>query len=182
MPSILLENDALNKMLRAAMNGYEMPYKEERLGFLFGEKINNGRMEVTDAVVYHGGNRTRTMAEYDNDKFIARGKELSAELGQKWIGCFHSHVEMNDRPSHGISPEDKYEFRELATALPDYEIEMIVSIYAAGNYTKGLAPRSKSLLVNDNNDYRYLVKGYKCYDKGIYQIPVKKSDRKIAFK
>ncbi|MCX8014973.1 MAG: hypothetical protein N2748_03040, partial [candidate division WOR-3 bacterium] len=72
--------------------GYEAPYKQERMGFLFGT-ITNKTIKINKAVAYKGGIKKRAGIDYYEDSFEKRGKTLSRQLRKKWVGAYHSHVE-----------------------------------------------------------------------------------------
>ena len=136
--------------------GYESPYRQERMGFLFGI-TKNRNIKITKAVSYKGGVRKRSGIDFYADGFDKRGNTLSAQLRKKWLGTYHTHVEEDDDISIGLSDEDREAFIE--NSLP---IELVISIWATDNSNR-LKPGRKRLLATKrfgDTNYRYVFSGY----------------------
>lgn len=86
--------------------GYEILYKQEKIGFLFGEK-NNDTIVITKAVAYKGGIKTRSKIDFYADSFERRAIIIASKLRKTWIGSYHTHVEEDDDMFLGLSDEDK---------------------------------------------------------------------------
>jgi len=172
MLTIIPKNKPLETMERAADQGYDADYKEERMGFLLGHKRPRETFEILKAVPYRGGEKTRSKVKFYPIKFIHRGLQLSREQGLTWLGRFHTHNEIAGKPCHGLSPADKESFRLMAREIPSLRVELTVNVYAKeGPWTRP-QNRSKTLFVlSEDGKYRYLVKGYTF--PGFGQIPVK---------
>jgi hypothetical protein len=136
--------------------GYESPYKQERMGFLFGV-IKKRIIKLTKAVLYKGGVRKRTGIKFYPAAVSKRGDELAVKLRKLWVGTYHTHVEECDDIPIGLSDEDRQSFIE--NSLP---AELVISIWATDN-SSHLKPGRKRLLAikrfGDTN-YRYVISGY----------------------
>jgi hypothetical protein len=153
---IEITKNVIEHLCQQADLGYDSPYKQERMGFLFGI-IKNRNIKITKAVSYKGGIRKRSGIDFYADSFDKRGNTLSEQLRKKWLGTYHTHVEECDDISIGLSDDDRKSFIE--NSLP---IELIISIWATDN-SKRLKPGRKRLLAikrfGDTN-YRYVISGY----------------------
>lgn len=173
MPLIILRNNPLFELMHTAITGYETPYKQERFGFLLGHERSGERIDILKAIPYRGGIRTRTMVEYDLDALVRRARELSRRHRMSWLGCYHTHVDSNGTIFHALSDEDRETFREMYEEIDSIRIEMTVNIHASRNRSRP-ASRTKTLIIHDDKDYRYLIKGYTMLREGIRQIPVRR--------
>ena len=131
--------------------GYEAPYKQERLGFLFGRITRWGIYYISKAYYYKGGTRKRTKSEYNSKRLIKRGKELSSKFRMEWIGMYHSHEEIAGEKSWGLSLQDK-------TIEPYLPVELLISVWAKGDNKIPLPGKFRLKVVRSN--YRYLFTGY----------------------
>jgi hypothetical protein len=153
---IEITKNVIEYLVQQADLGYESPYKQERIGFLFGI-VKNQNVKITRAVAYKGGVRKRSGIDFYADSFDKRGNILSMQLRKKWLGTYHTHVEESNDIAIGLSDVDRKSFIE--NSLP---IELVVSIWATDNSGR-LKPGRKRLLgikrFGDTN-YRYVISGY----------------------
>lgn len=150
--------------------GYEYPYKQERIGFLFGRK-NNKCVKITKAILYKGGIRTRTGIWVNTKRFKARGYKIASIIRNAWLGTYHSHVEEAGEFSYGLSEDD------INTIIKDSKtVELIITIWAT-DISKRLNPGNKRLLAIErfgDTNYRYIISGYIKTPKGLRLVKVKK--------
>ncbi len=148
--------NVIEYLARQADLGYESPYKQERIGFLFGT-IRNRTIKITKAVAYKGGVRKRSGVDYYADSFDKRGNALSVQLRRKWLGTYHTHVEESNDIAIGLSDADRKTFVE--NSLP---IELVISIWATDNSGCLKRGRKKLLAIKRFGDtnYRYVISGY----------------------
>jgi hypothetical protein len=149
-------------LLRAAVDGYEAPHKQERLGFLFG-RVVDGTAIVHRAVIYRGGTRTRVCATVDPDRYARRVEELRRKLGLRYLGGFHTHNEIAGRFSSEASREDR---RPISEQFPPL-VELIVAIWAS----RSPARPATRYLTGKIDDYRYRLAAY-AYGSKFRLIPV----------
>jgi len=159
---ISLLGDATKTIIRAAAQGYDARYKEERLGILLG-RVSRGVALVEQAVIYRGGERTRTAASVDPYRFERRVKTLQKELGLVFLGSFHTHNEVAGSISSALSQADKTPLCENPPSL----IEMIAAIWASD----GAPWSAKFYLQGRLDEYRFRVAGYAC-QQGFKCLPV----------
>lgn len=142
--------------------GYEMAYKQEKIGFLFGT-IGKSAIKITKAVAYKGGAKKRTSVDVYTDSFDKRGETLSLHLRKRWLGTYHTHVEVDDDIPIGISDDDKYVFADNESV-----VELIISVWATDNSNR-LKQGTKRLLAikrfGDTN-YRFVISGYLMTNRG----------------
>jgi hypothetical protein len=153
---ISLSKDAARKIAAAAHEGYHAPYKQERLGILLGY-VSGGCVHVEQAVVYRGGTRTRSAANYDSSRLEARIKDLQKETGWKFLGGFHTHNEEAGTISSAMSKADKEPLCDNLPAL----VEIIACIWASDSHPR----ESKDYLQCKLGDYRIRIAGYACQQK-----------------
>ncbi len=159
---IFLSESATEVIVRAAIQGYESPYKEERLGILLGQ-FSQGLAQVETAVIYQGGSRTRTEASVDPLKFEKRVCALQDDLGLRFLGSFHTHNEIAGSISSALSQADKIPLCENPPSL----IELIAAIWASD----GRVQASRLYLQGSVEGYRFRVAGYG-YQQGFPCLPV----------
>jgi proteasome lid subunit RPN8/RPN11 len=96
---------ALNSLTAHAAKGFETQYKKEVGGHLLGYRTKNG-FYVSRAIPYNTPYSTRT--GWGINQYYFRRKGLRLETKRlKWIGTYHSHVEIKRSASTGQSREDK---------------------------------------------------------------------------
>jgi hypothetical protein len=153
---ISLSEAATHTVLRAAIQGYEAPYKEERLGILLG-RVAQGNAQVRQAILYRGGTRTRSAATIDSLRFKKRVEELQRNLRLNFLGSFHTHNEIAGTISSAMSAADK---EPLCEDLPPH-IEIIATIWAGDGRTQ----TTRRYLQISHNGYRVRVAGYACQQR-----------------
>jgi proteasome lid subunit RPN8/RPN11 len=153
---IEITKNVIEYLCQQADLGYESPYKQERIGFLFGT-TKNRRVKITKAISYKGGVRKRSGIDFYADYFDKRGSALLTQLRKKWIGTYHTHVEEDDDISIGLSDVDRKSFIE--NSLP---VELAISIWATNNSSRLKSGRKRLLAIKRFGDtnYRYVISGY----------------------
>jgi len=96
---------ALKSLTVHATKGFETRYKREVGGHLLGYRCKDG-FYVSMAVPYNTPYTSRTAWGINQYNFRKKGLRLETER-MKWIGTYHSHVEINRSASTGQSREDK---------------------------------------------------------------------------
>ena len=96
---------ALNSLTAHATKGFETRYKREVGGHLLGYLSKDG-FYVSRAVPYNTPYTSRTAWGINQYNFRKKGLRLETKK-MKWIGTYHSHVEINRTASTGQSREDK---------------------------------------------------------------------------
>jgi proteasome lid subunit RPN8/RPN11 len=160
--SISLSGSATDVIIHAAIQGYEAPYKEERLGILLGQSFQ-GIARVERAIIYQGGSRTRTEASVDPHQFKKRVSALQNDLGLVFLGSFHTHNEIADSISSAPSQADKIPLCENPPSL----VELIAAIWASN----GRVQPSQMYLQCGMAGYRIRMAGYG-YQQGFPCLPV----------
>lgn len=142
--------------------GYEILYKQERMGFLFGTMYNKN-IQVTKAVFYKGGKKGRTGITYNLDDFIKRGRQLASVFKKRWLGAYHTHVEETGKISFGFSREDKRSFMVEPTL-----IELVVAVWSSRGGQISSSGRRRLLIIKKfgKTRYRYIISGYVKMRKG----------------
>jgi hypothetical protein len=159
---ITLSEIATDMIVSAAIRGYKARYKKEQLGILLG-RVSRGVALVEEAVVYHGGQRTRTAAFVDPCQFERRVNVLREESGLEFLGSFHTHVEVNNSISTAPTPADKI---PLCDDPPSF-IEIIAAVWASDASVRP----SNYYLQGARGGYRYRMSGYD-YQQGFRILPV----------
>jgi hypothetical protein len=136
--------------------GYDRPYKQEKIGFLFGEK-NNDVIVITKVVAYKGGIKKRSHIDFYSDSFGKRAKTLASKLGKTWLGSYHTHVEEDDEMFLGLSDEDKEIYIE-----DNILVGITVSVWATDDTRK---PPMGAKRITDikrfwDSNYRFIMSGY----------------------
>ena len=104
-PSLKISRHALGVLVCHAARGFEKQYKKEVGGHLLGYRKNNG-FQVSRAIPYNTSYSTRS--GWGTNPYYFRKKGLLLETKRlKWIGAYHSHVEIKRSASTGQSKEDK---------------------------------------------------------------------------
>ena len=142
MVKLILSKTAIDDLIEAAKKGYEAKWKKEAGGHLLGRR--NGRdFYVRKAIIYNTPGGKRTSWAPNPDCYERKGRKLEETIGLRWIGTFHSHVEVNGSSSSRPSKEDRDEHR--ASPRP---VEIIVNI------------------TNQGRKYSPKCLSYKLYDDG----------------
>ena len=116
-----ISKHALRSLTGHARKGFGTPYKREVGGHLLGHRSKNG-FYVSRAIPYNS--RYSRRSGWGTVLYYFRKKGLALETERlKWIGTYHSHVEINRSASTGQSREDKE-----AQIFSDRPIEIIVRV------------------------------------------------------
>ncbi len=99
-----ISRQALNSLTAHALKGFETKYKKEVGGHLLGYPVRNG-FYVSKVIPYKTPYSTRTAWGINQYYFKRKGLRLETKR-LKWIGTYHSHVEINRSASTGQSRED----------------------------------------------------------------------------
>jgi len=100
-----ISRQALSSLTSHVTKGFETRYKKEVGGHLLGYPVRNG-FYVSNAIPYKTPYSTRS--GWGINQYYFRRKGLRLETKRlKWIGTYHSHVEINRSASTGQSREDK---------------------------------------------------------------------------
>jgi len=103
--TVTLSAHAITSLVANARKGYEELYKREVGGFLLGN-ISGRLIHISKTMPYRTPNRTRSVWNPNVRNFEKRG--LSIETKRlKWIGAYHSHVEIGGSASTGQSLIDR---------------------------------------------------------------------------
>ena len=99
-----ISKQALSSITEHVTRGFETPYKKEVGGHLLGYQDKTG-FYVSRAIPYNTPYSTRSA--WGTIQYYFRKKGLRLETKRlKWIGTYHSHVEINRSASTGQSKED----------------------------------------------------------------------------
>ena len=116
-----ISKQALSSITTHVTRGFETPYKKEVGGHLLGYQEKTG-LYVSRAIPYNTPYSTRTA--WGTIQYYFRKKGLRLETKRlKWIGTYHSHVQINRSASTGQSKEDME-----AHLFSDRPVDLIVRI------------------------------------------------------
>ncbi|HDR00026.1 MAG TPA: hypothetical protein ENN51_07080 [candidate division WOR-3 bacterium] len=176
-PPVLFNEEAVRELCRLARQGYETRNKRETFGFLYGNIVNETgpagraplrRLVVRHARYYRGGTKTRYRVTLDEREMLRRRRGLARELHQRFLGSFHSHVEVAGFVSRGISADDRASFRADREAL----VETLVSVWAGRRKT--LRPTPKTIVAwEPETGYHYRIRAYVRQNGGVRRIRVR---------
>ncbi len=120
-----MSRKAAEDIIRHAMKGYEITYKREVGGHLFG--YGEGKVFYVGKVVpYNAARGSRTSWCVDPYSFARKGLRLETRR-LKWIGAYHSHVEIRGTASTGQSREDTF-----AQIFSEHAVEIIIRVTNTG--------------------------------------------------
>ncbi|NPV13556.1 hypothetical protein HPY86_01305 [candidate division WOR-3 bacterium] len=169
---VLFEESAVRELCCLARRGYETKFKRETFGFLYGTISQDKRLIVRRSCYYRGGEKTRTGVVFKNwtniRRVFLRRKELARKFRMRFLGNFHSHVEIAGDVFKGLSQEDRESFFYDPMAI----IETIVFIWAgpaklnrsATGTIVGFEPRT---------GYNYRIRVYAKRRSGIRHVKAK---------
>jgi proteasome lid subunit RPN8/RPN11 len=100
-----IRKQALDSLTAHVTKGFETPYKREVGGHLMGYRSKSGYV-VSNAVPYNTPYSTRSAWGINQYYFRRKGLRIESKR-LKWIGTYHSHVEIGRSASTGQSREDK---------------------------------------------------------------------------
>jgi len=167
-PPVLFKEEAVRELCRLARLGYETRHKRETYGFLYGIIDSERQLTVRHARYYRGGTRTRYRVTLDERDMQRRRCELASELHMRYLGSFHSHVEIGGFVSRGMSADDRASFRQDKNAL----IEALVSIWAG--HRKTLRPTPRTILAwEPETGYHYRIRVYIRQNSGVRRVRVR---------
>ncbi len=152
--------------------GYDTPLKRETYGFLFGTLDPENRLTIRRACYYRGGKKTRTSVQFKDWDTVRRVRErrrqLAAQLRMRYVGSFHSHVEVAGTVFRGLSPDDRESFR--------YDVMSSVELVAFtwhGVKPPQEASRRSIVAYDTRREYHYRIRAYAKRARGIRLVPLK---------
>jgi len=158
---VLFEEAAVRELCRLACEGYEASFKKETYGFLFGTLNRGHRLTVRRSFFYRGGIKARTGVTFKDWPTIARlarrRRELAREMRLRFVGSFHSHVEIAGSVFSGLSEPDRESFR----ADPMATLEVIVFVREGTARRVARSPRD-IVTFEPATGYHYRIR---CYAK-----------------
>lgn len=162
---VLIGEDAVRELCRLARNGYDTPMKRETYGFLYGTLTRQGRLIIRRSCYYRGGTKTRTGVVFKDwaavRRVARRRTELARKMRLRFIGSFHSHVEIAGAVFRGISDEDRESFQNDPMAT----LELIVFVWKGSS--RGIARSDRDIVgFEPATGYRYRIRCYaRCSDR-----------------
>jgi len=146
-----ISRQALSSLTSHVTKGFETRYKKEVGGHLLGYPVRNG-FYVSNAIPYKTPYSTRS--GWGINQYYFRRKGLRLETKRlKWIGTYHSHVEINRSASTGQSREDKE-----AHLFFDAPVDIIVRIATYGMRSPKVCLSYQTVL--NSSAYYYDICGY----------------------
>ena len=146
-----ISKQALSDITAHVTKGFEIPYKKEVGGHLLGYQEKTG-FYVSRAMSYNTPYSTRTA--WGTIQYYFRKKGLRLETKRlKWIGTYHSHVQINRSASTGQSKEDRE-----AHLFSDRPVDLIVRITNYRMRSPKACLSYKTIM--DSRVYYYDVCGY----------------------
>ncbi len=168
----MIEEGAVRDICHYARVGYETPLKRETYGFLFGTLNRNRRLTIRRACYYRGGKKTRTSVQFKDWPTIRRvrnrRKQLAARLRMRYLGSFHSHVEVAGEVFRGISPDDRESFDRDTMSL----VELVAFVWP-GIQPPREASRRSIVAYDTRREYHYRIRAYAKCKQGIRQIAIR---------
>ncbi|MEO0020031.1 MAG: hypothetical protein ABIK47_05265 [candidate division WOR-3 bacterium] len=169
---VLFEEAAVRELCGLARKGYETKFKRETFGFLFGTITREKRLIVRRPCYYRGGEKSRTGVVFKDwqtiRRAIARRRKLSVRFRMRFLGNFHSHVEIAGEVFKGLSPEDRESFANDPMAL----IETIVFIWL-GPFKPNRSISGTIVGYEPSTNYNYRIRVYAKRKNGIRQVRAK---------
>lgn len=169
---ILFEEAAVRELCRLAREGYEASFKKETYGFLFGSLDRDHRLTVRRSCFYRGGIKTRTAVTFKDWATLARlahrRRELAGRMRLRFVGSFHSHVEIAGSVFKGLSGADQESFG----ADPMATIEVIVFTWKGSAHRMDHSPRD-IVAFEPGTGYHYRIRCYAKRDGRVRQATLK---------
>lgn len=169
---VLFEEPALRELCCLTRHGYEAKFKKETFGFLFGTITRDKRLIVRRSCYYRGGEKSRTGVIFKKwaniQRVFRRRKELSRRFRMRFLGNFHSHVEIAGDVFKGLSEEDRESFFYDSMAI----IETIVFIWA-GPFKLNRSTTGTIVGFEPRTGYNYRIRVYAKRCNGIRQVRAK---------
>lgn len=167
-PPVLIEQRVAFELCRLARRGYETPHKQETFGFLHGSLTRARLLVVRQATPYRGGNRTRSGVSFPDwpsvRRVLDRRERLARRHRMRFLGGFHSHVEIGGQVFSGLSESDRRSLRRDYLAA----LEGVISIWAGGSRRSGSGSRTVALFERATG-YSYRLRIYLKTHSGIRQ-------------
>ena len=146
-----ISRQALSDITAHVTKGFKTPYKKEVGGHLLGYQDKTG-FYVSKAIHYKTPYSSRTA--WGTNQYYFRKKGLRLETKRlRWIGTYHSHVEINRSASTGQSKEDIE-----AHLFSDRPVDVIVRITNYKMRSPKLCLSYKTSM--DGHVYFYDICGY----------------------
>ncbi|MGQ9707580.1 MAG: hypothetical protein ACUVUR_01730 [bacterium] len=169
---VLFEENAVRELCGLARKGYETKFKRETFGFLFGTTTRDEKLIVRRSCYYRGGIKSRTGIVFKDWATVKRAsqrrRELSARFRMRFLGNFHSHVEIAGEVFKGLSPEDRASFYYDPMAF----IETIVFIWQ-GPFKPNRSTAGTIVGFEPSTGYNYRIRVYAKRKNGIRQVRAK---------
>ncbi len=168
-PPVLFEEDAVRELCRLTRRGYETPLKRETFGFVYGTLTDERRIVVRRVCYYRGGTKTRTGVVFKDwptiRRIIARRRQLAQSMRLRFLGNFHSHVEIAGEVFRGLSSDDRDSFAFDRMAV----LEVVVFIWPGDGRVAG---RSSQTIVGfePETGYNYRIRVYAKRRRGLYLV------------
>jgi proteasome lid subunit RPN8/RPN11 len=163
----LISRGVLSSIVQQARAGYEKPYKREILGFLFG-RIKARNVEILRVKKYTEG--TRSGVPYDVKKAHKIAKAHAKCFKLKFLGKYHTHLEIRGKKSWGLSSVDRKAIRDENSIT-----EILVGVYSSADWRRlpVIGYTQKRILIYDEKrGYRYTVSAYTKQDGGARLTPI----------
>jgi len=148
---VILSKKAKDVIVKAAKIGFEVRYKEERIGILFGY-VQRKVVYVKRATPYKASIAFRTCVEVDKNIFTARVKRLQSKYKLRYLGNFHTHNQVANSISSALSSEDKKPICENSFPV----IEIVVCIWTSNSPVQ----QSQYYLQIRDEPYRIRIAAY----------------------
>ncbi len=175
---VILHEEAVRELCRLARRGYETRGKQEVFGFLFGRRDPSGRLLIRHARYYRGGSRSMYGVTLPLTESRRRRRALARDLHLRFLGSFHSHVEIAGHITRGMSDTDRDSFRSDSEAL----LEAVVFVWAGLKWK--LRPAARSVVgFEPDTGYHYRIRVYAKTAAGIRRVrlQVKRSGVVIVY-
>lgn len=151
---VIIHKSAISEMVLRAAENYEARGKKETIGMLFGS-IKHDVVFIKRAVHYAAHRRTRSQVSYYGPYLRKRRKDLSMQMRMKYIGLYHSHVEIAGKVSWGLSDVDKSDFLEDEGAIID-----LLAAISASRLKEPRALKASVSALDQETNYYYVVRTY----------------------
>jgi hypothetical protein len=169
---VRFEEAAVRELCRLAREGYEASFKKETYGFLFGRLDRRRRLTILRSCFYRGGTKTRTGVTFKDwatiTRLARRRRELARAMRLRFVGSFHSHVEIAGCVFKGLSAPDRESFR----ADPMSTLEVIVFVSAGASRRLTWSPRD-IVTFEPATGYNYRIRCYAKRDGSIRQAALR---------
>jgi hypothetical protein len=166
------DEDAVREMCRLACEGYHKRHKSETFGFLLGRLDHDGRLRAHLARYYRGGRKSRTGVVFKDWRTILRVHHrriaLARGLRLRYLGNFHSHVEIAGEVFKGMSADDLESFR----LDPFASLEVIIFVWR-GSSKHGRSTSGMVVAYDPRHRLNYRIRVYAKRKSGIRVVPAR---------